>query len=100
MGYSIEYSGQIHQRTGILTAAGIALPENDNRRTVIVQNLGTNPLYVQFGSTASTTDFDVILKAGSVNDDGLGGILSFDTLSYTGVISVAGTSPRFTATDL
>lgn len=99
MSYAIEFSSTIHARTGVLTTAGTALSANDNRRTVIVQNLGTNPLFVKFGSNASTSDFDLVLKGGSGNDDGLGGILSFDTLSYTGIISVAGTSPRFTATD-
>lgn len=100
MADSIAYSSQIHARSGILTSAGTALAANDNRRTVIVQNLGTNALFVKFGTGASTTSFDVILKGGSVADDGLGGTLSFDVLSYTGIITVAGTSPRFTATDL
>lgn len=96
---NIDQSSTIHVRTGILTSAGTALSANDNRRTVIIQNLGTNALFVKFGDSASTSDFDVILKGGTGADDGLGGILSFDVLSYTGVISVAGTSPRFTATD-
>lgn len=95
----ISYSGQTHVRSGILTSAGTALASNDNRRTVIVQNLGTNPLFVKFGNSASTSDFDVVLKGGTGADDGLGGVLSFDVLSYTGIITVAGTSPRFTATD-
>ena len=95
----ISYSGQVHARSGIVTSAGVALAENDNRRTVIVQNLGTNPLFVKFGESASTSDFDLILKGGTASDDGLGGTVSFDVLSYTGIITVAGTSPRFTATD-
>ncbi len=99
MSQNIDSSGQIHQRTGIVTSAGIALNANENRRLLIIQNLGTNTLYVKFGEGASTTSFDVILKGGTASDDGLGGILTYDTLSYTGVISVDGTSPRFTATD-
>lgn len=95
----ISYSGQVHARSGIVTSAGTALAENDNRRTVIIQNLGTNALYVKFGDGATTADFDLILKAGTANDDGLGGTVSFDVLSYTGIITVAGTSPRYTATD-
>ena len=98
MGYAIEYSSTVHTRTGISSSA-TALSANDNRRTVLIQNLGTNPLFVKFGTGATTSDFDIILKGGTANDDGLGGVLSFDTLSYTGVITIAGTSPRYTATD-
>jgi len=99
MALTIESSSQIHTRTGIITAAGTLLPANDNRRTIIIQNLGREVLFVKFGSDASSTDFDVILKAGSANDDGLGGVLSYDVLSYTGIISVAGNTVRCTATD-
>lgn len=95
----IQPTTQIANRSGILTAAGVALPLNQYRTGLIIQNLGTNALFVKFGETASTTSFDIILKAGSANDDGLGGTLSYDVLSYTGIISVAGMSPRFTATD-
>jgi hypothetical protein len=98
---NIDQSSQIHTRTGIVTSAGTILDANDNRRTVVIQNLnGTNPLFVKFGTSASSTDFDLVLKPGSATDDGLGGTLSFDVLSYTGIISVAGTTVRCTATDL
>ena len=97
--YPIANTANISTRTGIVTGAGTLLPINENRRTVVIQNLGTNPLFVKFGDSASNTDFDLVLKAGVANDDGLGGTVSFDTLSYTGVISVAGTTVRCTATD-
>lgn len=97
---SIEYTSQVHTRSGIITSAGTVLPEYTSRRTAIVQNLnGTHPLFVKFGSGASSTDFDFILKAGSDPDDGNGGTFAEDTLSYTGIISVAGTTVRCTATD-
>ncbi len=101
MSKNIDPTNQIHVRTGIITptTGATILDAYDDRRTVIIQNLGTNTLYVKFGSAATTSSFDVILKAGTGNDDALGGILSYDVLSYTGVISVAGTSPRLTATD-
>lgn len=95
---NIDYSSTIHATSGIASAA-TALATNDKRRTVIIQNLGTNALFVKLGAGASTTDFTVVLKGGTANDDGLGGTLSFDTLSYTGIITVAGTSPRYVATD-
>lgn len=91
---------QIYLRTGIVTAAGTLLAANDNRSCIIIQNLnGTNPLFVKFGVGASATDFDLVLKAGSSSDDGNGGTLSYDVLSYTGIISVAGTTVRCTATE-
>lgn len=96
---TIEKSSQVGTRTGILTSAGTLLAVNDNRRGLIVQNLGTNPLFVKFGTGASSTSFDIVLRAGSTNDDGSGGVLSYDVLSYTGIITVAGTSVRCTATD-
>ncbi len=101
MSKNIDPTNQIHARTGLITptTGATILAAYDDRRTVIVQNLGTNTLYVKFGEAATTSSFDVILKAGSATDDGLGGVLSYDVLSYTGAISVAGTSPRLTATD-
>lgn len=96
----ISQSSQVHTRTGILTTAGTLLPAYLDRKTVIIQNLnGSAALFVKFGAGASTSDFDVVLKAGSAPDDGLGGILSYDVLSYTGIITVAGASIRATATE-
>lgn len=94
----IQNTTQIYGRSGIVTSAGTLLDSNEYRIGIIIQNLGTNPLFVKFGAGASTSDFDVILKGGSGNDDGLGGVLSFDVLSYTGIITVAGATVRCTAT--
>lgn len=97
---TVAPTSQIYARTGIVTSAGDLLAENLNRSGLIIQNLnGTDPLFVKFGTGASTSSFDLVLKAGSDNDDGLGGTLSYDVLSYTGIISVAGTSVRCTATE-
>jgi hypothetical protein len=53
------------------------------------------------GSGASTTVFHVVLKGGTGNDDGLGGSFSqFDGTVYTGIVTIAGTSPRYTVTEL
>ena len=98
---NINLTSKIGTRTGIVTSAGTLLSANDNRKTMVIQNLnGTDALFVKLGTGASTTDFDFILKAGAVNDDGLGGIFAEDTLSYTGIVSVTGTTVRCTATDL
>lgn len=100
MANQIQNVTQIGSRSGIVTSAGTLLADNPYRNSVIIQNLGTNPLFVCFGTGASTTVFDFILSAGTGNDDGLGGIFAEDTVSYTGIITIAGTSPRCTATEL
>lgn len=97
---------QVGQTTGvntpsILTSAGTAIAVNQNRTGFNIQNLGTNPLFVLLGTGASTTVFHAVLKGGTVNDDGLGA--SFSQMAgsvYTGIVTVAGTSPRFVVTEL
>lgn len=84
-----------------IASAVTALAANTNRGGFIIQNLGTNPLFVRFGDGASTTLFNFILRAGSLSDDGSGGIFtSYQGTLWTGVISIAGTTPRYVATEL
>lgn len=90
---TVTATSKVANRTGIITSAGTLLAANENRSGLIIQNLSSaNALYVCFGTGASTTVFDVILKAGIAQDDGNGGTFSFDVLSYTGIITIAGTS--------
>lgn len=78
-----------------------ALADNPARKGWMIQNLGTNALFVRLGNGASTTLFHVVLKAGALADDGTGGSFSqMEGMVYTGEISVAGTSPRFTVTEM
>lgn len=78
-----------------------ALEANEQRGAFTIQNLGTNPLFVKFGTGASSSVFNIVLKAGTGNDDGTGGTLSMEgSTMWTGIISVAGTSPRYTVTEL
>lgn len=87
--------------TPSIASAATAIAANPNRAGWMIQNLGTNTLFVLLGSGASTTVFHVVLKAGTGNDDGLGGLVSqFNGTVYTGVITIAGTTPRYTATEL
>lgn len=77
------------------------LASNPRRIAWNIQNLGTNPLFVLLvppsGGTASTTLFHVVLKAGTGTDDGTGGTVGQESgVIFTGPISVAGTSPRYT----
>lgn len=80
----------------IITAAGTALAANNARIGWGIENVGTNPLFVLMGSGASATVYHKVLKGGTGNDDGLGGSMDSEGPTvYTGIITVAGTSPRF-----
>ena len=85
----------------ILTSAGTAIAANTDRRGWEIQNLETNPLFVRLGASASATVFHFVLKGGSGDDDGQGGSVGQSSGAvYTGIITVAGTTPRFTVTEL
>ena len=78
-----------------------ALVANVMRAGWSIQNQGTNVLYVRLGTAASTSLFHFTLKAGAANDDGTGGSISqTEGVIYVGIISIAGTSPRFTVMEL
>ena len=102
MNYGSVYSTQAINTPAIVTSAGTALAANPARIAFTIQNLsGANPLFVCLGATASTTVFHVILKAGTSQDDGTGGTLSMEMGAvYNGLVSVAGTSPRFVVTEM
>ncbi len=86
----------ISANTPTIASASTALASNPYRLAWVIQNLGTNPLYVLLGTGASTTVFHVVLKAGSVNDDGTGGSMAQEQgVIYTGIVTIAGTSPRY-----
>lgn len=82
----------------IRTVAGDVLSANGVRRAWAVQNLGTNTLYVRLGAGASATLFHIALQPGSANDDGKGGYFSDE--AWQGVVSIAGTSPRYCVTEI
>jgi len=85
----------------ILSAAGVALAANPARKAFSVTNLGTNPLFVLLGTGASTSVFHYILKGSTVDSDGTGGVLTFsDGIIFDGVVSVAGTSPKFVVLEI
>lgn len=97
---TVAATSKVANRTGIISSAGTLLAENLNRSGLIIQNLGTNPLYVCFGTGAAAGSvFDFILKGSSVASDGTGGMMSYDVLSYTGIITIDGTAPSCTATE-
>jgi hypothetical protein len=87
--------------TPTIASAATALASNTGRLAFSIQNLGTNALYILLGTGASTSVFHTVLVAGTVNDNGTGGSYSMESGTiYTGIVTVAGTSPRYTVTEL
>ena len=85
----------LNVNTPAIISTATALAAKANRMGFSIQNLGTNPLFVLLGDGASATVFHVVLRGGTGTDDGTGGILTMtDGTIYTGIITVAGTSPR------
>ena len=83
--------------TPSIASATTAIASNAARLAWNIQNIGMNILYVLLGSGASTTVFHVALKAGTANDDGTAGSVGQEQgIIYTGIITIAGTSPRYT----
>ncbi len=95
--------GQSTQNSNVpeILSAATALASNNARIGWAIQNLGTNPLFVLLGTGASTTVFHFVLKGGTGTDDGLGGSITFtDGTVYSGIVTVAGTSPRYTVLEV
>ncbi len=87
--------------TPSISSAATALAANPVRGAWSIQNLGQNALFVRLGDGATTSVFHVVLKGGTANDDGTGGTYSMENgIIWTGIVSIAGTSPRYTVTEL
>ena len=87
--------------TPSIQSSATALAANPARITFSIQNLGQNILYVLLGSGATSSVFHFALKAGTSNDDGTGGSVSMESgVVYDGIITVAGTSPRYTVLEM
>jgi hypothetical protein len=87
--------------TPSIASSTTAIAANTARAGWSIQNLGQNALFVRLGTGASSTVFHYVLKAGTANDDGTGGIVSqMEGVVYAGLITIAGTSPRYTVTEL
>lgn len=70
------------------------------RRGWSIQNVGTKPIFVLMGGTASSTVFHIVLKAGTGASDGLGGSIEEKSGAvFQGSISVAGTTPKVVVTE-
>lgn len=87
--------------TPAIIGTATALSSNTARRGWMIQNCGQNALFVLLGSGASSSVFHVVLKGGTANDDGTAGSISqMEGIVYTGLISIAGTTPRYVVTEL
>jgi len=76
----------------ITTAALIAMKAGDS---LYIQNLGTNPLFVNRGTGASSSLFNYVLSASTVADNGTGGVITI--ADFVGDVSFAGTAVRYMA---
>jgi hypothetical protein len=87
----------VNSNTPSISNSATALASNPKRIAWSIVNLGQNPLYVLLGSGATSSIFHIVLKGGTSNDDGTAGSCGQENgVIYTGIITVAGTSPRYT----
>lgn len=98
-GVLVQSSGATN--TPSIASATTALAANPARTYWQIQNLGTNALFVRLGAGASSSVFHAVLKGGTGNDDGLGGSWAPESaVVYTGIVTIAGTSPRYTVLEM
>lgn len=98
---SVVFQSGAATNTPAISSDPTALAANPTRSAWSVQNLGQNELFVRLGAGASTSLFHVVLKKGTANDDGTGGIASQSgPVVYSGIITIAGTSPRYTVLEM
>ena len=100
LGGGPQPSNLITTETATLATGTTASAANPGRKSITIQNQSTNVLYVALGTTsesnglASTTKYHFALNACVVAKDGKGGSVKVE--DFTGVVSVAGTSPSYT----
>lgn len=87
--------------TPTVQTSATALAANPARLAWSIQNQGTNPLFILLGAGATTSVYHAVLKGSTVAADGTGGTYSMEAGTiYNGIITVAGTSPSYTVTDM
>lgn len=86
--------------TPAIVSAATALASQPGRLGWSIRNMGQNPLFVRLGASGSTSVFDLVLAAGTANDNGTGGAYSErDGVVYSGIVTIAGTSPRYVVSE-
>lgn len=80
----------------------VLLNKNLARRGMLLQNIGTVPVYVYFGAGASLTQVSVILAPDTSAGNGSGGVFSTGILIVTDQITatVSSTSGSVIATEI
>lgn len=97
----ISPANQASTTSSILTANGTIFESNPSRRYWFIQNVGTAPVFIKFGTGASSTSFNSIIHGGASDSDGTGGSAKSDNpISYTGDISVYSTGLKIVAYEL
>ena len=91
-----------NSNTPSIASAATVMAANTARIGWSIQNLGTAVIFIRLGAAASTSVFHFALKAGTGNDDGLGGLVSqMEGVVYTGIITVASAGTiRYTALEI
>lgn len=99
--YIISQANSADTSSLVLTDNGIIFDSNPHRRYWFIQNVGTVPVFVKFGTGASATSFNAIIHGGTSDSDGTGGTASADNpISYTGDISVYSTNLKIVAYEI
>ncbi len=86
--------------TSPIATAATALAANAARVAWGIQNTGTATMFVSLGGTASSTNFNKVLKGGSGASDGLGASWDSDAVCYTGPITVASADLKYVVYEL
>jgi archaellum component FlaG (FlaF/FlaG flagellin family) len=71
-------------------ANGVILPANTNRKSWFIQNNGTGYLYLKFGTNASSTSYNMILKGAGSTDAYDGSVFLDDGARWKGDVSISG----------
>jgi hypothetical protein len=84
-----------------LSTQPTVLSSNPARAGFMIQNQGTNPIFVALGSGATNDVYHIVLKGGTAVSDGNGGtFVQTSGAIYTGIITMSGTSPTYTVLEL
>lgn len=86
--------------TPSIQTGATALAANPARLFWQMQNVGQGPIRVCLGGTASATVFHFVLKGGSADNDGLGAISAIELSSFTGAVTIDGTTPKYVVLEL
>ena len=78
--------------TPTVQTGATVLAANNQRAAFVIQNQSTSPLWLNFGGTASSTVYHLILKGCTGAADGSGGVASMEgPVVFTGIITAYST---------